>query len=84
MPCKACGSRERREFPSEVYIHPPRDWKELASSGVLAFPLLLVCENCGFTELSLDDDVLRSLHETYAVNARKTLKSALEPDSAIQ
>ena len=60
-----CGSVNQKEFPSEINIHPPRGWKRLDSPSVWAFPSLLVCIDCGFTEFKLGVGELRSLRENY-------------------
>jgi hypothetical protein len=55
MACKVCGSEKQREFPSEVNIHQPHGLAFLDSPCVIAFPELLVCFDCGFTELVLKE-----------------------------
>jgi len=65
MLCKMCASGNQREFPSEINIHPPSGLKEPDSPCVWAFPLLLICLNCGFAELTLEGRELRSLRENY-------------------
>jgi hypothetical protein len=37
------------------------DWKNVDKSTVLIFPRLLVCMNCGFTELTMAEKELRLL-----------------------
>jgi len=66
MSCKMCGSTNQREFPSEINIHPPRDWKQSVGPFVWAFPLLSVCSDCGFTEFSLSDGELKNVREHYS------------------
>jgi len=63
MSCKACGSVSRREFPSEICIHPPHGLNNLDGSSVWAFPLLVVCVHCGFTEFTLKAAEVKSLPE---------------------
>ena len=55
MACKVCGSRRQEGFSSEVNIHPPRGLEYLNSPCVFAFPQLLVCLDCGFTEFVLEE-----------------------------
>lgn len=49
VPCKSCYSVSQREFPAEINIHFP-GLRNLEKRTVWAFPKLLVCLNCGFTE----------------------------------
>lgn len=65
MPCKVCGSVNQREFPSEISIHA-RGWKRLDRPSVWAFPSFLVCTECGFTELILENGELRNLRENHS------------------
>lgn len=51
MACKSCHSENQRSYRSEICIHPPRG--HLEKPAILAYPSLLVCLNCGFTELVL-------------------------------
>ena len=70
MPCKICPPTYRIEFPSEISIHPPRGWPDFRDTGVLAFPVLQVCMNCGHVEFELEDDAFRRLQEKYADSTR--------------
>ena len=65
MDCRNCGSAKQKEFPSEVNIHPPRGLKYLSSPCVLAFPQLLVCLDCGFAELALEESERSELVQHY-------------------
>ena len=49
-------------FPSEVNIHFPGP-KNLTKHTVWTFPHLLVCLDCGFTELQIEKTELRLLAE---------------------
>lgn len=61
MACKVCGSRKQKGFPAEINIHPPRGLEQLSSPCVFAFPELLVCFDCGFTEFALEESELIEL-----------------------
>lgn len=54
VPCKFCYSVLQRKFPAEINIHFPGP-KNLDKPTVWAFPKLLVCLNCGFTEFVLEN-----------------------------
>lgn len=64
MICKRCGSENVRELPSEIAIHfpGPEGYKH---PHVFAFPMLLICTICGFTEFVLAARELRQLHEEF-------------------
>ena len=65
MPCRCCGSEHQKEVPSEVNIHPPHDRKYVDVPSVLAFPIVKICSECGFTEFLLEDAGLRRLKEVW-------------------
>lgn len=54
MPCRECQSENQKTFPCEMNIHFPGQ-KNLDKPTVWAFPELLVCLDCGFTELRLQE-----------------------------
>lgn len=60
MSCKSCHSNEQRLFTAEINIHFSRrdGWER---PTVWAFPEIVVCLNCGFTELSLSETELQLL-----------------------
>lgn len=62
MTCKWCGSDKQRKFTAEVAIHFP-GLKGIDKPAVLVFPELLVCLNCGKTELTIPESELRILAE---------------------
>ena len=66
MDCRNCGSAKQKEFPSEVNIHPPRGLKYLSNPCVFAFPQLLVCLDCGFTEFVLEETERGELAQHYS------------------
>ena len=60
MPCQKCGSERQSKFGAEINVHFPSH-KGKDTGSVLIFPELLVCLNCGFTELTLSKDELPRL-----------------------
>jgi hypothetical protein len=54
MSCRDCHSENQKTFPSEMNIHFP-GLKNLERPTVWAFLKLLVCLDCGFTELRLGE-----------------------------
>jgi hypothetical protein len=62
MGCKSCGSKNGSAFPAEINIHFPGP-RNLTKPTVWAFPQLLVCLNCGFTELVIPETELQLLVE---------------------
>jgi len=60
MACQKCGSERQSKFGAEINVHFPRQEGQEAAS-ILIFPELLVCLNCGFTELTLSKDELPRL-----------------------
>ena len=61
MSCKSCGSAEVTTFVAEVNIHfSPSPPKNLDKPGVLVFPTLTICLDCGYTHCTLlERDLLR-------------------------
>jgi hypothetical protein len=60
MACRSCRSEHQTEFGAEINIHFPGR-KGLDKPAVLVFPKLVVCLDCGFTELTLAETELRLL-----------------------
>jgi hypothetical protein len=63
--CKSCGSSTVANLGSEILIHFAGR-KSVDKPGVLAFPSLTVCLECGFTELTLSENELCCLAEDAA------------------
>lgn len=61
MECLSCQSSNQRTFPSELNIHFP-GFEGLERPTVWAFPKLLVCLECGFTQFTLSSDQVRNLN----------------------
>ena len=61
MSCARCSSLNQAEFTSEMMIHfcGPGD---LANPGVLIFPIVVVCLDCGASRFNAPTRDLRSLH----------------------
>jgi len=60
MSCLSCGSSNQAEFPTEMLIHFG-GLKNLDKPGVLVFPKLLVCLDCGFLQSTVPAAELASL-----------------------
>lgn len=60
MSCRSCQSNHRKVFYSEINIHIP-GLHSLSEKSVWAFPQLLVCLDCGFTELHIEQTELSQL-----------------------
>jgi len=60
MSCRACRSVDQSEFPAELNIHFPGP-ENFETPTVWAFPTLLVCLNCGFTEFFIPNAEMRRL-----------------------
>jgi predicted nucleic-acid-binding Zn-ribbon protein len=60
MPCQKCGSERQSKFSAEINVHfPGHEGRDKAS--ILIFPELLVCLECGFTELTISENDLPHL-----------------------
>jgi hypothetical protein len=68
MSCKSCSSGNLRNFPTEIAVH----LKDIGRPHVFVFHEILVCLNCGFTELVVEEDQLRVLAENPIGNGVKT------------
>jgi hypothetical protein len=60
MPCKRCGSTNKRKFSAEMVIHF-LGTKNIQNPGVWVFPALLVCLDCGTAEFAVPEAELREL-----------------------
>jgi hypothetical protein len=65
MNCESCRAGSQVEFPSEINIHIS-SLKNRATPGVLVFPNLVVCLDCGFTQSTLSEKELNLLREGLA------------------
>ena len=60
MPCLACSSGNQGEFTAEINIHL-RGRENIDNPGVLVFPDLRVCLDCGATHFSISQAELSQL-----------------------
>jgi len=63
MPCRSCWSN-LTAFTAEINIHFS-GLRNLEKPGVLLFPKLLVCMNCGFAEFSIQEAELGLLGDSH-------------------
>jgi len=62
MSCRICSSTKEAEFTAEMMIHFS-GWKHLENPGVLNFPKILVCLDCGSTRFTIAEAELTLLRE---------------------
>jgi len=60
MVCNLCSSLNQAEFKSEIMIHVS-GLGHLADSGVLTFPKISICMDCGASRFSTSVEELRRL-----------------------
>ncbi len=60
MKCASCATSDLTEFPAEINIHLP---VRLNKGGILVFPKLFVCLECGFSHLTVPETALKVLRE---------------------
>jgi hypothetical protein len=60
MSCPSCGSGRQAEFVAEVNLHF-RGLKNLDKPGILVFPKVLVCMDCGSAQFSTPESDLALL-----------------------
>jgi len=70
--CRSCQSDNQRRFESEINIHHS-ELNDVKKLPALAFPVLLVCLDCGFVEARLASDELNEV-----IAAIKSSKGAAE------
>ena len=58
MPCLLCASGNQAEFTAEINIHFR---KNIDNPGVLVFPKVLVCLDCGASRFSTPETELSQL-----------------------
>jgi hypothetical protein len=68
MSCRSCQSQNQRNFGAEIAIHFP-GLKGLDKPIIWAFPKILVCLDCGFTEFSIPETELRQLAKADSTSA---------------
>lgn len=60
MACNFCGSEKEAEFNTEMNVHR-RGLNNIDSPGVLLFPKILVCLNCGSSRFAITESQLSLL-----------------------
>jgi hypothetical protein len=65
MPCGSCESVNETELTAEMMIHFHGPI-HLANPGVLVFPKVLVCLDCGFLQINLPEGELGLLRKGLA------------------
>ena len=60
MSCQSCASGREKEFAAEINIHFS-GLKNLDKPGVLVFPKILVCLDCGFSRFTAPEAALALL-----------------------
>jgi hypothetical protein len=68
MYCALCESSNQAECTAEMMIHFP-GLKHLADPGVLVFPKVLVCLDCGSSRFTTPETELRVLGKGIALSA---------------
>jgi len=68
MHCALCQSGNHADFTAEMMIHFSGK-KNVGKPGILAFPKVSVCLDCGFTGFTLPEDRLRVLQNSVAAAA---------------
>src|SRR5256885_12508875 len=74
MYCPSCASSRQAEFTAEVNLHF-RDFHSLDQPGVLAFPRVLVCLDCGLSRFNTTKSQLANL----VSGAKKGSSSTRDP-----
>jgi hypothetical protein len=74
MACRSCGSKDQTQFGAEIGVHP-LGLEKVDKPMILVFPRLLVCMNCGFTELTMAKNELRLLGKGLASDGLKSADS---------
>jgi len=67
MSCPSCASRNQAEFTAEMVIHLS-GLKHLANPGVLAFPRVSICLDCGASRFTTPGTELKVLRDGTAAS----------------
>jgi hypothetical protein len=70
MPCPSCCSNRLSFFPTELNIHFPGR-EGLDKPTVWAFPQMLICIKCGFTQFMIPEAELGELNEGCSRDRKK-------------
>ena len=68
MCCRSCASERVAEFATEMVIHLS-GMENMGMPGVMVFPKVLVCLDCGFSEFTVPESDLASLAGRTEINA---------------
>jgi hypothetical protein len=75
MSCPACKLDNQMEFSAEMMVHHS-GLKNLDNSGVMLFPKLLVCLDCGFSQFTVPKAELALLASDSPHSERLTMAAA--------
>jgi hypothetical protein len=75
MSCRSCGSKNQTPFTTEMSVHV-LGLENVNKPVVLIFPSILVCMDCGFTELAMAQDELRQLGKGPATDVQASDRPA--------
>ncbi len=67
MSCSSCASLNEKEFTAEMMIHSS-GLKHIEDPGVLAFPQVSICLDCGASRFTTPGAELRVLREGTAAS----------------
>jgi hypothetical protein len=83
MACKSCSSENQQKVRSEMIVHFS-GLKNLDTPPIFSSPELLVCMDCGFTELDLPKTTLCQLTKSFSEGTKssRTYLSFLRSSSA--
>jgi hypothetical protein len=73
MPCLLCTSGNQAEFTAEINIHF-RGRENIEDPGVLVFPKLLVCLDCGWSSFSIPETEMSQLARRPTTREASTLE----------
>ncbi len=62
MQCLSCNSENQKQLHAEINIHLP-GLRSLNKPGVLVFPIITVCLDCGFAEFRIAEREVQQLSE---------------------
>jgi hypothetical protein len=76
MSCPKCTLRNQMEFSAEMMVHH-RGFRNLDKSGVVLFPKVLVCLDCGFSQFTAPKAALALLASDSPNGERLTMAAAV-------
>lgn len=69
MSCLSCGSSNEAEFAAELVVHFS-GLKNVGNPGVLVFPKIVICLDCGFAQFTVPQTELALLAATIPKSQR--------------